>query len=74
VAGTRVRLTHLSPWPERVGCVGTVVGPTADRIYPQPTRWECIVQLDADPLGEPHRNSHGEMWSCVVGWKGLDFP
>lgn len=50
-AGTRVRFTERTAWPERVGAEGVVVAPAADGTYPQPAKNECVVLLDDDPLG-----------------------
>lgn len=60
--GTRVRLNTPCIWPERAGCLGTVVAPPTAGQYPQPAKWEVLVDLDADPLAT---NVHLG-WSCVL--------
>ena len=65
--GERVQVTEKSPWPERVGCVGTVVAPPADGTYPQPARGETLVLLDDDPLAV----ATPQVWSCVIGSRDL---
>ena len=64
-AGVRVRMQ--GPWAERVGCVGTVVAPSTDKVYPQPAPWEVLVKLDDDPLGYNDR-----WWTCVVARKDVE--
>ena len=67
--GTRIRVTHRSVWPERVGCEGVVVTPRADGVYPQPCPWEVLILLDDDPLrydGSP------EWWTCVIGRRDVE--
>lgn len=62
-AGTRVRVVG-GPWPQRVGCVGTVVEqPNGPGVYPDAGRAEVevIVLLDADPMGA----WRGSGWTCV---------
>lgn len=67
-AGTRIRMT-ADPWPERDGCVGTVIGPPPGKqVYPWAGKGasEIVVLLDTDPLANyAHRKDHG--WSCVTG-------
>lgn len=63
--GSRVVLSG-SPWPERVGCLATVVAPPTDGTYPQPARGEVLVLLDDDPLNATH-----DGWTCVMRVSGL---
>ena len=60
--GDRIQVTETAPWPQRVGCRGTVVAPMSDGTYPQPARGESLVKLDEDPIGPLHRP-----WSAVFG-------
>jgi hypothetical protein len=70
----RVQLTTDVPWPERRGCLGTVVRPPKHRIYPQPAPWEELVLLDDDPLGPPFGPPGYEVtFSCVVERKHLTY-
>lgn len=67
--GSRVRVVW-GPWPERIGCVATVVGaPEGYRSYP----WhglgkrEVVVLLDDDPLSATKpRGYGGQAWTCVI--------
>lgn len=70
--GDRVRMNEQCPWPERVGCEGVIVAPRADRVYPQPPKWEVIVLLDNDPLGGL-RNDEGFAWTCCIRRKAVDL-
>lgn len=65
-AGTRVRMKHTVPWPERAGCEGViVVAPNGPGIYPDDLRDHiCVlVLLDDDPLGY---SGIGHTWTCAV--------
>ena len=66
--GSRVVLTEACPWRERRGCVGVVVRPRSDGVYPQPAKSEVLVLLDRDPLDiRPYVVSQDSLgWSCVV--------
>jgi hypothetical protein len=70
--GDRVVIT-AGPWPERVGCHGTIV--TGPDVYPfhGVARHECVILLDADPLRTdptPERpfagSVYNDIWSCVI--------
>lgn len=83
----RVRVIG-GPWPERVGCTGRIVTPTAEqaRWYPFYGRHpsEVVVLLDADPLACGRRGCHhnpGDLgctvrgdppWSCAISRKHLE--
>ncbi len=70
-AGTRIRVNARSPWPERVGCEGVIVGDPGDGLYPFAGlgRGEVVVLLDDDPFERTH-SSRG--WTCVMDAKSLD--
>lgn len=66
---TRVRITG-GPWPERIGAVGTIVGPPeGTHGYPWAglDRNEIVVLLDNDPFGTPHSG-----WTCVLGYADVE--
>lgn len=69
--GTRVAL-YKSPWPEREGCEGTIVGPPPGLPLTYPwsglAGWEVVVRLDHDPLSG---NYTDQGWSCVISRRNL---
>lgn len=71
-AGTRVRLNGRCAWPERRGCVGTVVeARNGSGVYPDDPRdtTHVIVLLDDDPF---YHWARGDRWSCAVDRACLD--
>lgn len=67
------------PWPERIGCHGTIAVPPADRTDNYPVHGlgasEVIVLLDDDPLVHTaHRAGRSEdWWTCVYHRDHLDW-
>lgn len=60
--GTRVRLKK-STWPERTGCLATVVDYPQPGVYPDPVGvGEVLLLLDEDPLTT---DSNERGWTCV---------
>lgn len=66
--GARVVFTYPCVWPERAGCVGTVVADPGDGVYPfdKPLRGEVIVKLDDDPLTD-----NTGWWTCTIDTNGV---
>lgn len=58
----RIEITG-GPWPERIGCRGSVVRDPGDGIYPfdKHAPGELIVKLDDDPLTPNTRT-----WTCAI--------
>lgn len=68
-AGTRVRFTDQSCWPERVGCTGTVVDGPGRYPWHGVGKNEVVILLDDDPLHPPQDSP---AWSCVAGLRMLE--
>jgi hypothetical protein len=71
--GDRIRVVG-GPWPERIGCVGSIATPTPKRAtrYPFAGRHkdDVIIHLDDDPLtrSTPNPfNDERDLWTCAIG-------
>jgi hypothetical protein len=74
---SRIRVVG-GPWPERIGCVGSVVTPTPERAkrYPFAGRHKAdvIIHLDDDPLARSTPNPFNDerdLWTCAIGRKDV---
>lgn len=69
--GTRVRVVG-DVWPERQGCLGTVVAAPRSGIYPGGRGDNgVLVLLDDDPLKPEPSVSEECVWSCRYARKDL---
>lgn len=82
--GTRIRVVG-GPWPQRIGCEGTVVHqPNGPGVYPDDPRsdaqGEVLILLEGDPLelppgvflGEFHEPDSVRGWTCRIDADSLE--
>lgn len=73
VIGLRIKVAR-GPWPERYGCIGTIVAPPADGTYPQPSPREVLILLDDDPIPYTGAYAHdATAWTCVIGRNDIEL-
>lgn len=64
MSGERIKVTG-GPWPERIGCAGSIVADPGDGVYPfsrgrRPH--EVVILLDEDPLTD----TGPRWWTCCI--------